>query len=363
MGSLGSFHPSNQSSSTSRPTPALEQIAPVYLAFPGQCRIIPFRPIRPRTLGANHVPTDKIRPQSPRPSPPSAPTRRKQWRESENDHEVRYGILRTGVTAGVGLITTSKSCPKAERDAATAENLKKEFDRSSLPSILKRLAESFGGEDNEAKGPEETPRGLRRRSRARRFYCNLRPRRQSRRHPESKNTKILAKIAKTENEEGGEGKWTRVKNREEVDAWIKTAIARSRNVPSSASKAVVPGATSLTEPMHPPNRRWGKNPDQALEKKPITESTSEGRRSDIQSERKSTVFVCEQGLTLELSAKRLGNDQETSLEPGKQRRTTPRRRFTTSRELLGVSADFFMEDGKRRRKMSNRSTPAFFSHT
>lgn len=79
----------------------------------------------------------------------NAPT---QWRESENVMKFAMEFFETGVAHGVGLIYDIETLPKAERDAAT-ENLKEEFDRIVLASILKRLASLFGGEDSDAKGP------------------------------------------------------------------------------------------------------------------------------------------------------------------------------------------------------------------
>ena len=136
-------------------------------------------------------PTDKIPPTIAATVAAFRANAPKQWRESENVMKFAMEFFETGVTAGVGLIYDIETLPKAERDAATA-NLKEEFDRVVIARILKRLASLFGGEDSEAKGPgretahvfvpADSPDGT----------------------PESKEYEnLLAKIAKTESEEGG----------------------------------------------------------------------------------------------------------------------------------------------------------------
>ena len=124
----------------------------------------------------------------------------KEWRENETNLEIAMEFFETGVTAGVGLIYDIETLPKAERDAAT-ENLKEEFDRIVLASILKRLASLFGGEDSEAKGPgRETAQGFG----VDRGKGDFTPADSPDGTPESKEYEnLLAKIAKTENEEGG----------------------------------------------------------------------------------------------------------------------------------------------------------------
>ena len=128
----------------------------------------------------------------------------KEWRESENVMKFAMEFFETGVAAGVGLIYDIETLPKAERDAAT-ENLKKEFDRIVIARTLKRLASLFGGEDSDAKGSGREPthgfgvdlgRGD--------FTATFVPADSPDGTPESKEyEELLAKIAKTENEEGG----------------------------------------------------------------------------------------------------------------------------------------------------------------
>ena len=131
----------------------------------------------------------------------NAPT---QWRENETAMKFAMEFFETGVTAGVGLIYDIETLPKAERDAAT-ENLKVEFDRIVITRILKRLASLFGGEDSEAEGPGRVAtQGFGVASGQGDFYCNLRPADSPDGTPESKEYEnLLAKIAKTGNEEGG----------------------------------------------------------------------------------------------------------------------------------------------------------------
>jgi len=126
-----------------------------------------------------------------------APT---QWRESETIMKFAMEFFETGVTAGVGLIYDIETLPKAERDAAT-ENLKGEFDRIVIARILKRLASLFGGEDSEAEGSGREAAHVFGVDRGRGDFT---PADSPDGTPESKEYEdLLAKIAKTENEEGG----------------------------------------------------------------------------------------------------------------------------------------------------------------
>ena len=131
----------------------------------------------------------------------NAPT---QWRESENVMKFAMEFFETGVTAGVGLIYDIETLPKAERDAATAD-LKKEFDRIVIARILKRLARLFGGEDSEAKGSGRETAHVFGVDRGRGdFTATFVPADSPDGTPESKEYEnLLAKIAKTESEEGG----------------------------------------------------------------------------------------------------------------------------------------------------------------
>ena len=131
----------------------------------------------------------------------NAPT---QWRESENVMKFAMEFFETGVAAGVGLIYDIETLPKAERDAAT-ENLKEEFDRIVLASILQRLASLFGGEDSDAKGPgRETAHVFGIDPGRGDFTATFVPADSPDGTPESKEYEnLLAKIAKTGNEEGG----------------------------------------------------------------------------------------------------------------------------------------------------------------
>ena len=127
----------------------------------------------------------------------NAPT---QWRESEIIMKFAMEFFETGVTAGVGLIYDIETLPKAERDAAT-ENLKEEFDRIVIARILKRLASLFGGEDSEAEGPGREPTHVFGVDRGQGDFV---PADSPDGTPESKEYEnLLAKIAKTESEEGG----------------------------------------------------------------------------------------------------------------------------------------------------------------
>lgn len=126
------------------------------------------------------------------------------WRESEIAMKFAMKFFEFGVTAGVGLVYDIETLPKAERDAATAD-LKKEFDRIVIARILERLGSLFGGEDSEETGPGRKPthvfgvdpgQGD--------FTATFTPADSPDGTPESKEYEnLLAKIAKTENEEGG----------------------------------------------------------------------------------------------------------------------------------------------------------------
>ena len=131
----------------------------------------------------------------------NAPT---QWRENETVMKFAMKFFETGVLAGVGLIYDIEMLPKAERDVAT-ENLKVEFDRIVLASILKRLASLFGGEESEAKGPRRETAHIFGVDRGQGdFTATFTPADSPDGTPESKvYENLLAKIAKTENEEGG----------------------------------------------------------------------------------------------------------------------------------------------------------------
>jgi len=145
-------------------------------------------------------PTDKIPPTIAATVAAFRANAPKEWRESEIAMKFAMEFFETGVAAGVGLIYDIETLPKAERDAAT-ENLKEEFDRIVLTSILKRLASLFGGEDSEAEGPEREPTHVFGVDRGR---GNFVPADSPDGTPESKEYEnLLAKIAKTENEEGG----------------------------------------------------------------------------------------------------------------------------------------------------------------
>ena len=128
----------------------------------------------------------------------------KEWRESENGMKFAMEFFETGVTAGVGLIYDIETLPKAERDAATAD-LKKEFDRIVIARILKRLLGLFGGEDSEAKGSgRETAHVFGVDPGRGDFTATFVPADSPDGTPESKEYEnLLAKIAKTESEEGG----------------------------------------------------------------------------------------------------------------------------------------------------------------
>ena len=149
-------------------------------------------------------PTDKIPPTIAATVAAFRATAPKEWRESETAMKYAMEFFETGVTAGVGLIYDIETLPKAERDAAT-ENLKKEFDRIVIARILKRLASLFGGEDSEAKGPGREAAHVFGVDRGQGdFTATFIPADSPDGTPESKEyEELLAKIAKTENEEGG----------------------------------------------------------------------------------------------------------------------------------------------------------------
>jgi len=145
-------------------------------------------------------PTDKIPPTIAATVAAFRANAPKEWRESEIGIKLATKFFEIGVTAGVGLIYDIETLPKAERDAAT-ENLKEEFDRIVLASILKRLASLFGGKDSEAEGSgRESTQGFG----VDRGRGNFVPADRPDGTPESKEYEnLLAKIAKTDSEEGG----------------------------------------------------------------------------------------------------------------------------------------------------------------
>lgn len=149
-------------------------------------------------------PTDKIPPTIAATVAAFRANAPKEWRENEIGMKFAMEFFETGVTAGVGLIYDIETLPKAERDAAT-ENLKEEFDRIVIARILKRLASLFGGEDSDAKGPRREAAHVFGVDRGQGdFTATFVPADSPDGTPESKEYEnLLAKIAKTENEEGG----------------------------------------------------------------------------------------------------------------------------------------------------------------
>ena len=145
-------------------------------------------------------PTDKIPPTITATVDAFRANAPKEWRENETIMKFAMEFFETGVTAGVGLIYDIETLPKAERDAAT-ENLKVEFDRIVITRILKRMGILFGGKDSEAEGPRREPTHVFGVDRGQGDFV---PADSPDGTPESKEYEdMLAKIAKTGNEEGG----------------------------------------------------------------------------------------------------------------------------------------------------------------
>ena len=145
-------------------------------------------------------PTDKIPPTIAATVAAFRANAPKEWRENTTDLKFAMEFFETGVTAGVGLIYDIETLPKAERDAAMAD-LKKEFARIVIARVLQRLTSRFGGEDSEAEGPgREAAHGFG----VDRAKVDFTPADSPDGTPESRAYEnLLAKIAKTGNEEGG----------------------------------------------------------------------------------------------------------------------------------------------------------------
>lgn len=162
----------------------------------------------------------------------------KEWRESENVMKFAMEFFETGVTAGVGLIYDIETLPKAERDAAMAD-LKKEFARIVIARVLQRLTSLFGGEDREAEGPEREAAHVFGVDRGKGDFT---PPTVPTAPPSRRSTRIYSQRSpKPETKKEGV-KMTKIKNRDEVTAWIEQQLQEPATL-LVGIKAIVPGAT------------------------------------------------------------------------------------------------------------------------